>query len=117
MTHVARSEIAIVRLDVARMGEAGCACLADGLEACVERGALADGDSIDRIDGGRVTDGRGREVGLDGVVDVADVAAGFAVAVDEDLRAGEEGGGPCGADGGIGACGGLRGPKTLKWRR
>ena len=57
------------------------------------------------IHGGRVAEGRGREVGLDGVVDAADVAAGLAVAVDEDVRAGEEGGDPFGVDGGIGARG------------
>jgi hypothetical protein len=63
VTHIARSAIAIVRLDVAQMGEAGGACLADGLEECVERGALADGDIVELIDGGGVTDGRGRGLG------------------------------------------------------
>ena len=54
VTHIARSDIAIARLDLARMRSAGCACLADGFEECVERGALVDGDIVDLIDGGRI---------------------------------------------------------------
>lgn len=105
VSHVARSEVAIARLNVAQMREAGRECRADGREEGVERGALADGDVVNLIDGGRLGHGRGQEVGLHGVVDVAEVAASLAVAVDEDVCAAEEGGGPFGDDGGIGARG------------
>ena len=105
VTHVARSEVAIARLHVAQLREAGRECIADGREEGVERGALADGDVVNLIDGGRIGHGRGQEVGLHGVVDVAEVTAGLAIAVDEDVRAAEEGGSPGGDDGGIGAGG------------
>ncbi len=43
-------------MDLTQMRVAGRACLADGLEECAEGGALADGDSVDLIDVGRVTE-------------------------------------------------------------
>ena len=59
-------------------------------------------------------DGGGQEVGLDGVVYVAEVAAGFAVAVDVDGLALDHAGNPFGDDGGIGAIGVLAFAKDVE---
>ena len=74
-------------------------------EQLVQRRAIADRDVVDLVDGVRILGGGGKQVGLDGVVDVAEVAAGFAVAVDIDRLVLDHAGDPLRDDRGIGAVG------------
>ena len=75
-----------------------------GIEQGVECGSVAQGHVVDLIFGVRLGGG-GQEVDLHHVFDEAEVAAGFAVAVDEHLIAFDHGGGPFGDDRGVGAVG------------
>ena len=78
--------------------------LADEVEQFVQGRALAKGHVVDLVAGfGRGE--AGQQVGLHHVVDVAEVAAGLAVAVDEDGLFLQQAGEPLGDDGGIGAVG------------
>ena len=74
----------------------------DEIEEFVQGGALAEGHVVDLV-AGLVLSEAGEEVGLHDVVDVAEVAAGLAVAVDVDGLATDEAGEPLGYDGRIGA--------------
>src|SRR5258707_4095061 len=49
-------------------------------EELIEGGGFADRDVKDLVERGRVVDCGGEEIGLDDVVDVAEVATGFAIA-------------------------------------
>ena len=80
----------------------------------VQRGAVADGDVVDLVARLGAFAGGGQQVGLDGVGDVAEVAAGFAVAVDVDRLALEQRGSPLGDHGGVGAVGVLAGAEDVE---
>ena len=94
----------------------------------VEGGAVAYGYVVDLVQWGRGGRGLprfarndggggrcgGQQVGLHGVVHVAKVAAGFAVAVDVNGFAFEECGGPFGDDGGVGTVRVLAGAKHVE---
>ena len=82
MAYVAGAEIAVDRLESGQMREFRREQGTDGFEQLVQRGAVANGHVVDLVDRVRVRAGGGEQVGLDDVVDVAEVAAGFAVAVD-----------------------------------
>jgi len=76
----------------------------DRLEEFVEGGGFADGDIKDLVEGGGILSGRGKEIGLDDVVDVTEVATGLAVAKNMDGLVLKEGSEPAWNDGGICAC-------------
>jgi len=79
--------------------------VAQQAERGVERGAVADGYVVNLVARLGVCAGGGQKVGLHGVGDVAEVAAGFAVAVDVGRIALEQRRRPFGRHGGIGAFG------------
>ena len=95
VAHVTGAEVAVHRLGVGAHA-VGCQIVAQQGEQAVERGSFADGDVVDLVARFGVLRGGGQQVGLHGVVDKAEVAAGFAVAVDEDGFALEQRGGPFG---------------------
>src|SRR4029077_12265209 len=83
----------------------GGQALADHFVKLVQGGLGADGDVELLSDDRGVLDGGGEEVGLDDVGDVAEIAAGGAVAIDEDGGVFNHRGDPLGNDGGVGAVG------------
>lgn len=87
----------------------GGICLAQGaldkLEELVEGGGLADGDIKYLVESCRVLCGSGEEIGLDNVVNVTEVATGFAVAKNMDWLVLKQRCNPARNDGGVRACG------------
>ncbi len=83
MAHVSGPEAAIDRLGAG--GDAvGPQPVAKQLEQCGQRGAVANRHVVDLAVPLAVVAGGGEQVGLHGVRDVAEIAAGFSVAVDVD---------------------------------
>src|SRR5690606_1979563 len=80
----------------------------------VEGGATGDGHVVDLVHGVGVLGSGGQQVGLHGVFNKAEVPAGFAGAVDEDVVAPDHGGRPLGDDSGIGTIGVLPGAKNVE---
>ncbi len=113
MAHVAGAEIAVDGLD-GGFHAVGSQVVAQQAEQGVEGGAVADGDVVDLVARLGVFAGGGQQVGLYGVGDVAEVAAGFAVAIDVDGIALEQRGRPFGDHGGIGAVGVLPRAKDVE---
>ena len=87
--------------------------LTDEVEQFVQGRALAKGHVVDLV-AGFVRGEAGQQVGLHHVVDVAEVAAGLAVAVDEDGLFLQQAGEPLGDDGGVGAVGILTPAKDVE---
>lgn len=104
MTHIPRPEVAVSGLG-GRPYAVQDEVVTQQSKQGVERGAITHGHVIDLIPGLRVGRGSGQQVGLHGIGDKAEVAAGFAVAVDVHHLALQQGGGPFGNDGSIGAVG------------
>src|SRR5450830_1279777 len=80
----------------------------------VKRGAVTHGHVINLIHGFGVLRGGGEQVGLHHIGNKTEVAAGFAVAIDEDRFALDHTGGPLGYDGGISTVGVLAGPENVE---
>ena len=84
MPYVARSEVAVNRL----FGVANAVRL-QGITQCVEQivqaGSATDGDVIDLIARLLAFSHCRQQVGLDGVIDVAKIAAGLAIAINENV--------------------------------
>jgi len=78
-------------------------CISDGAEQLVEGGAVPYCHVVYLVAGFRVGGGCRQQVDLHGVVDVAEVAAGFAVAVDKHVFAFDHRRCPFGDHGGVGA--------------
>jgi len=104
VAHVAGAEIAVHGLHGGFHAVGGQVVAQQG-EQGVECGAVADGHVVDLVARLGASAGGGQQVGLHGVGYEAEVAAGFAVAVDVDRIALEQRGRPLGHHGGIGAVG------------
>ncbi len=111
---VAGTEIAVDGLGVFDFRVGGCQSVTDESEEAVERSAFSDGDVVDLVKGGGVCGGGGENIGLDDVADEAEVAAGFAITVDENGFVVEQAGDPFGNDGGVGSVGILAGTEDIK---
>lgn len=109
VAHVSGAEVAVSGLGVG-VYTVGAEVVAQEVEELVKGGAVANGYVVDLVEGGRRCCGR-QEVGLDCVGNKAEVAAGFAVAVDVDGLALEQGGCPFGDDRGVGAV------RVLAWTK
>lgn len=104
-THdIASSEIAVYRLNVFQGGVLGGQAVAQEGKEFVQIGAVADCHVIDLVGGFGIIRGGGQQIGLYGIVDVAEVAAGFACAVDIYRLALEHAGDPFGDDRCVGTC-------------
>jgi len=104
VAHIAGAEVAVHGL-YGGFHAVGGQVVAQQAEQGVERGAVADGHVVDLVARLGAFAGSGQQVGLHGVGDVAEVAAGFAVAVDVDGIALEQRGRPFRHHGGIGTLG------------
>jgi len=105
VANVAGTEILVNwRLDLQRR-IAGLQSVLENLQQLVQGCAFSDGDVVGLVDGFWIGCCCGQEVGLDNVVDVAEVASGFAVAIDADGLTFQDCVDPLGDDGGVGAIG------------
>ena len=77
----------------------------------VQRGAVAHGHVVNLVDGRGVGRGGGQQVGLHHVGNKAEIAAGFAVAIDVNGLALDHAGNPLGDDGCVGAI------RVLAWTK
>ena len=82
---VAGPEVLVQRSGNFKAGADALDFIAEQLKELVECGALADCDVVGAVERFRVGGGGSQQVGLDNVSDVAEIAAGFAVAVNYDL--------------------------------
>src|SRR3569833_4711766 len=82
MTHDAGAEIAIDWFVVSQMRNFRCELAPYGFDLLVQGRTVADGDVVDLVGRVRMLIGGSKQIGLNDVVDVAEVATGFAVAVD-----------------------------------
>ena len=102
MAHVPGAEVAVDRFGFGGFRLVADDFFADEREQLGERGPLAERHVVDLVPG-RVVGAGGQQVGLHHVVDVAEVAGGFSVAVDVDRRALGERGEPQRDHGGVGS--------------
>ena len=88
VAHIARAEVAVFRLGAGRHAK-GHQVVAHQGKKLFEGGAVAHGHVVDLISG-LVAGGSSQQVSLNSVLNEREVAAGFAVAVDEDRLAFEQ---------------------------
>ena len=82
MAHITGAEVAVDGLGIFEVRKSLAQVVTKMNEEVIEAGAVADSNIVHLIGSGGVFAGGGEQVGLDGVVDVTEVAAGFAIAVD-----------------------------------
>lgn len=96
MADIAGAEVAVDGLGRLQVGVAGGQVVPQVLVKLVEAGAFAHRHVVHLVGGLGVGGGGGQDIGLDRVVDVTEVPAGFAVAVDIYRLVVEHGGDPLG---------------------
>lgn len=114
MAHITGAEIPVTGFEIPQVGEAGLQGGTDGSQQVIKGGAVAHGHVVDLVGGRLVFHRCGQQVGLDGIADVAEVAAGLAVAVDPYRLVSDHGRGPLGHHGGIGTVGVLAGAEDVE---
>jgi len=105
MSNITGTKIAVNRLGILQQEMPDNQPIPQEDKKFVQIGALADSHIVNLVRGRFVLNGGGQQVGLDGVLDVAKIAAGFTVAVDVDGFVLEQGGDPLGDYRRIGAVG------------
>ena len=103
--NIARTEVAMDRLVILEMRIAFTKMLEQESAEFVQRGSIADGDVVDLVGGFRIICRGSEQVHLDGVGDVTEVTAGFAIAIDIHRLVGDHRGDPFGDDRRVGAVG------------
>lgn len=101
MAHVARAEVAIDRSCLLQMGVDQQQILAQLLIQLIQRCALADGNVVDLIDSFLIFSGSCQQIDLSHVLDEAEVATGFSIAIYVDGLAFDHARNPLGDDGSI----------------
>ena len=103
MAHIASAEVAVHGLGALQVRVAGKQVAVQLGIQLIERGPVAHGHVVNLVHGFGVLRGSGQQVGLHHVGNKAEVAAGFAVAIDVDRLALDHAGNPLGDDGCVGA--------------
>ena len=103
MAHVTRAEVAVNRLVAFQMRVIRQQTFTQQGEQLVQTRAFVDCDVIDLVDGFRVRRRGCEQIHLHGVIDVTEVAAGPAIAVDLHPLVFHHGRNPFGNDRGVGA--------------
>jgi len=82
VTHITGTEVTVDGMGIFEMGKSLAQVVTKEAEEDIEARAVANRNIVDLIGGFRVFAGGSKQVCLDGVIDITEVAAGFAIAVD-----------------------------------